>query len=249
MGNHISHLQGTFYHNVLIVGKNGEPLSTVSTRKANWYVNRKLAEDIIPPKPYPRAIQLNFTHKAKDAPEAWDLHIGNDQCVLCGDTIKLSLHHIVPHVIRRHFPDEHKKHSREWCVLLCTKCHDKVELVSQPVYKKEFPHRGRDDKSANLTVQIIKANGNIDKIPAEKLKLLLSWSDYKTVEEIPPYETVNRRDHFHELSVSHREAIKQWALKFVDDHGGIDGTKKYFLELFMTFKPKYLPTWFDELLK
>lgn len=249
MGNRLTHLSRKFYSNVLIVSKDGIPLSTVSDHKADWYLKRTLAQEISAPHPFPRAIQLNFVHQAEADPKAWDLHIGEDQCVMCGSPSKLSLHHIVPYVIRKHFPVEHKKHSREWCVLLCIECHTKVENYIQPIYKTEFPYGGKRPRNTNLTLRLVKKTGQIESIPPERLQLMLSRSDYKSVAEIPEYTSTGRNEHFANVSRLHQEALKTWALKFIDDHGGIDGTNQYFLELFMKSKPAYLPSWFSALFR
>jgi len=244
------HIKGKFYANILIVGKKGEHLATISEKRAKWYISKKLATEIVPPHPYPRAIKLTFDHKAVDNPKSWDLQISEDKCVMCGRTNTLSLHHIVPYVVRRHFPEETKKYSREWCVLLCTKCHLRIEKIIQPLYKEKFPPEGPLRKNTNITLQIIKSKGHLNRIPPEKLKLLLSLSDYSNVEDIPPYHGMTTKRKMHSLmSESHREAIRQWALEFIEEHGGIDGTEQYFLDLFLKCEPNHLPTWFSDLKK
>lgn len=243
-------IKGVFYSNVLILGKEGEYLSTVSDRKANWYLKKDLANEVEPPAPYPRAIRLKFNHAAVKPPDKWDLHIGIDYCVLCGTPHMLSLHHIVPRVIRRTYPVEYKNHSREWCVLLCLDCHRKVEDETQPIYQKNIPsfkvHRGE----TNSTLQFVKHNGTINKIPPDRLQRLFDLSDYKTIDEIPPYRGIaTKRQNWKRRSEAHQKEIQQWAETFIQEHGGIEGTNQYFLDLFLKFNPKYLPSWFEELIK
>lgn len=241
MGNKQSHLKNKYYSNVIILSRNGMPLSTVSTKKANWYLTRNLASEVTPPEPYPRAIQLNFAHKAEANPSPCDLLVSEDKCVMCGVTELLSLHHVVPHVIRRYFPPEHKDHAREWCVLLCTKCHQFVEEVTQPLYKKNFPQQKKNMDTTNAQLQVIKREGNIYKIPQEKLKEFFDKSDYKSIEEIPEAPVISRKEHHQILSCTHLKAIELWANNFIAGNGGIDGVKKYFSEIFMSLNPKYVP--------
>lgn len=242
MGNRQAHLKSKYYSNVVILSRNGLPLSTVSTKKAKWYLLRNLASEVIPPPaPYPRAIQLNFAHKAESDPSPCDLLVSEDKCVMCGATTMLSLHHVVPHVIRRHFPPEHKDHAREWCVLLCTKCHQFVEEVTQPLYKKQFPQQKKNKDNINFSLQVIKAKGNIRKIPREKLNMFLNQSDYKSVDDIPDRQTISRKEHHQILSNTHLKSIEVWANDFIVKHGGIEGVKKYFSEIFLSLNPKYVP--------
>lgn len=234
------------YANVILIGQDGKHLSTISYKKARWYLSKNLATEVPAPAPYSRALQLNFTHKQKDDSEKWDLAVSDNQCVICGTTEDLTLHHIVPRVIRRHFPFEVKGHSREWCTLLCEPCHMNVEMVTQPIYKKDFPHYKQGEKDMNLALQVIKSKGNLEKIPVDKLTQMMAQSDYKNVDDIPlpnlDKQAINLQRSNNQLAL-----IEVWANNFIKDHGGIDGTHQYFYDLFLTFKPQYLPKWFRDL--
>ncbi len=235
------------YANVILIGMDGTHLSTISKRKAEWYLKRELADEIPPVAPYGRALKLKFVHK-KSSTEYWDLVVNKNQCVMCGSPDGLTLHHIVPRIIRRYFPDEIKGHAREWCVLLCETCHVHVEVMSQPIYKKDFPNYVREDNDIDLSLSIIKASGNLYKIPEDRQAIMLAKSSYKTVDEVPPL-TLTKKEIGMMRSQSHERAIKEWADAFVQEHGGIAGTHRYFLNLFLSFNLKFPPVWFDELKK
>jgi hypothetical protein len=192
-------------------------------------------------------LQITFQHKQQKESEKWDLVVSNNQCVMCGKKDELTLHHIVPRVIRRHFPLEVKGHAREWCALLCEPCHTHVELVSQPIYKKDFPEYSPSKEDMDLSLRVIKAKNNIAKIPEDKLKEMLSRSSYKTIDEVPEFTPSDRRQVHSQRSVTQRKLITEWAHKFIEDKGGIDGVHRYFFDLFLTFNPKHLPDWFYEL--
>ena len=239
------------YANVVLIAQDGRPLSTISHRRAKWYLKKNLAIEIPAPAPYTRALQINFTHKQQGQAEKWDLEVSDNCCVMCGTTQNMTLHHIVPRVIRRYFPFEVKSHAREWCVLLCESCHNNVEAVSQPIYKVKFPYSSPKDKHMDMALQVIKHKGNLDKIPEEKLKGMLAESSFKSIEEIPDLNPESNRGLAKELSSrrsnTQQRLIEAWANDFIQEHGGIDGTHQYFYDLFLTFKPQYLPKWFRDL--
>jgi hypothetical protein len=60
---------------------------------------------------YTRVVKLKFRPKVEDPADPFYQQIIETQCVLCGGREGLSLHHVVPSVIRKHLPDEHKNHS------------------------------------------------------------------------------------------------------------------------------------------
>jgi hypothetical protein len=228
------------------MGQDGKHLSTISYKKAKWYLTKNLAVEVPPPAPYPKALQITFQHKQKSDAEKWDLVMSNNQCVICGTKDALTLHHIVPRVIRRHFPIEIKEHSREWCTLLCEPCHTHVELVSQPIYKKDFPNYSPGAEDMNMSLCFIKAKNNLDRIPMEKLQKMMALSSYKTVDEIPsaPFD---RQGVYSRRSMAQQKLIEEWAHKFIQEKGGLEGVHHYFFNLFLTFKPKHLPQWFFDL--
>ena len=239
------------YANVLLIGQDGKHLSTISSKKAKWYLRKNLAVEVPAPEPYARALQINFTHKQVGDAEKWDLEVSDNCCVMCGTTQELTLHHIVPRVIRRYFPFEVKSHAREWCVLLCEDCHIKVEAVSQPIYKVKFPYSSPKDEHMDMALQVIKHKGNLDKVPAEKLKRMLAESSYATAADIPDLDTDSNRSLTRFMGTRRsniqQQLIEAWAKEFIQEHGGIDGTHQYFYDLFMTFNPQHLPKWFIEL--
>jgi hypothetical protein len=240
-------LNRSFYDNVIILDIDDTPLSTVSNRKAAWYIRKNLGTEATPPMGYPRAIKLNFKADMNRPQYMHDLVVCKDQCVFCGVTKELTLHHVVPHVIRQHFPYEHKARGRNWCVLLCFKHHMAIEEDLKKIYyNDDFPHDSRA-QSTNMTLQKIKATGNMYRIPPEKIDNLLAGSDYKSVDEIPTLTSEGVRDHRWKMSLAHKERIRLWALKFIEDHGGIEGTKQFFREHFMTYNPQFLPEgWLKE---
>lgn len=118
-------LNKQLYDNILTVTPEGEPLCRCNQRKADWYIQRNLAEVI---SENPKVIRLKFKPKGTG-------HIGDDfylaersnVCVVCGTSEKQTRHHIVPHCFRRYFPENIKKHNSYDVVSLCVICHDEYE--------------------------------------------------------------------------------------------------------------------------
>lgn len=239
-------LTRTFYSNVVIISKDGKLLSTISDSRANWYLKKNLATEIHPPVGYSRAIRLSFKPHSDAEPQTYDLNISEDKCVLCGKFSDLTLHHVIPYVIRKYFPLTLKSKARQWCVLLCIDCHEKVETITQPIYKERFP-LGGSNPCTNNTLEIIKHKKAFHKITPEKLKFLFDHSNYKTIDEIPNYTPSRRKENMAERSKQHQAKIKQWAEDFIAEHDGVDGVKKYFREMFLLFNPKYLPQGYLEI--
>jgi 5-methylcytosine-specific restriction endonuclease McrA len=237
-------LPDDFYGNALIISQTGKPLCTLNRKRIEWYLKRGLAEEVPPPEGYPRAIQLNFKAKLDIRnPKPYELAILKSQCVLCGSTDKLTIHHVVPQCIRKLFPVSEKARARQWCVLLCVKCHKNVEDVTQAVYRKDYPKSGAPILERDqILLRRLKGMGILHKLDPEKLTRLLSSAGYQSISDIPGPPTPEENHSLPKLaSKLHRQLLTQWGHDFISSHGGIEGTKSYFRELFLDFKPKYLP--------
>lgn len=217
------HIVGNPYSNIIIVTNDDKLLATISQRKANWYIRKGLATEMVPPpEGYPRAIKLTFEANVHRTPKQFEINVNANKCVICGKEDSLTRHHVIPYVIRKHFPLSQKQYSRQWCVLLCVDCHHNVEELTQPLYKQSFPS-GKKFSNSNLTLQMIKFKGHLNKLSPDKLSVLLELSDYKTVEEIPLFRKKNRTQSQRERSRHHFLEIKRWAKQFIKDHGGLRG--------------------------
>ena len=236
-------IDSEYYSNALVLSKEGKPLCTINGKRVRWYLKRNLAVEVDPPETYSRAIKLTFDAKVERDPEAYELAIIENKCVICGAQEKLTLHHVIPHVIRKLFPVSVKSRARQWCVLLCLECHAKVESVTQSLYKIDYPQGVYiTEEKASVTLRHLKSINMLDRLPAWKYAMLMAEAGYKSEDQIPPAPTKEDRVELHHLqSVAHQKAISKWGYKFIETHGGIPGTKKYFRELFLACKPTYLP--------
>lgn len=243
-------LPDNFYGNALIIGKDGRHLCTLNRKRIEWYLKRGLAEEVAPPAGYPRAIKLNFKAKLDIRnPKPYELTVLKSICVICGTPDKLTIHHVVPQCIRKLFPLHEKARARQWCVLLCLKCHTNVEEVTQAVYKKDYPKGGIPISARDrILLRRLKSMGILHKLDPDKYDKLMTTSGYKSENDIPGPPTKQEEDELPRLSSKiYRQQLSQWGHDFIANHGGIGGTKIYFRNLFLDFKPKYLPTGYLDL--
>lgn len=116
------------YGNWKVYSPDDQLMMRCSTKKANWYLSRNLAEKI-----GELTIKINF--KPNGMGHATDYHgyyleEKNAICVCCGSDKDLTRHHVVPYCYRRYFPDLYKDHSSFDVVLLCEDCHSTYETHS-----------------------------------------------------------------------------------------------------------------------
>jgi len=232
-----------YYSNALVLSQEGKPLCTLNGKRVNWYLKKNLATEVKPPTGYPRAIQLTFKAKMERIPQAYEIAIIENKCVICGVQENLTLHHVVPHVIRKLFPVSEKGRARQWCVLLCIDCHEEVETITQAVYKVDYPQGVRiDQEKSSYTLRYLKGNDMLNRLTPEKYARLMADAGYKSEADIPPPPTNAEKKSLHGVqSKLHQQVITAWGHKFIEDHGGIEGTKAYFRELFLSCKPQYIP--------
>ena len=237
-------LADDFYGNALIISQTGRHLCTLNRKRIEWYLKKGLAEEVTPPAGYPRAIQLNFKAKLDIRnPKPYELAVLKSICVLCGTTDKLTVHHVVPQCIRKLFPLHEKARARQWCVLLCVKCHKKVEDVTQAIYKTNYPKGGVPNVAKDrILLRRLKGMGILYKLDPDRYERFMSSAGYKTEADIPGPPTKEEEKELPRLaSKIHRQQLSQWGHDFIANHGGISGTKEYFRNLFLNFNPQYLP--------
>jgi hypothetical protein len=120
-------LQSEAYSNCIILAPDGEALTRASLKKINWYLSRNLAaiesED-------PLTIRLKFEPiRRGDTNKNQNFIISEKEnlCVCCGETRKLSRHHIVPRMFSKHLPYCRESLTHD-VVLLCVNCHRLYEI-------------------------------------------------------------------------------------------------------------------------
>lgn len=123
------------YDNILMKSPRGEILSTISLKKANWYIRKNLAAWETPEE---TSIQLLFepNQERNSTPEhtrliAYNQSIKRNCCVACGCDENYRRHYIVPYAYRARFPPQFKTHMPHDVVILCPDCHTKAQSAAQ----------------------------------------------------------------------------------------------------------------------
>eukprot|EP00753_Platysulcus_tardus_P008263 PLAT15858.1.p1 GENE.PLAT15858.1~~PLAT15858.1.p1 ORF type:complete len:741 (-),score=251.82 PLAT15858.1:83-2305(-) len=117
------------YENCTLLGKDGTALAKCDRRKAEWYLERDLA-DIVSEKPL--IVKLRFQQKGPGhSGDAFHMAPKVNQCIVCGstDAMKLVRCYVCPHSYRRHFPESGKSYTSHDVILLCAACNTRAKRV------------------------------------------------------------------------------------------------------------------------
>ena len=235
----------------------GKPMTTIDTRRALWYLSRNLAVSLGPRNSYADVIRLTFTPK-KNSSSRCARQTVETRCVVCGSVEDLTLHHVIPISIKRHFPAELKEHTREWCVLVCQEHHKEAERVAQPIYASSL-----QSAMQGIQTPIEKRHRELWAVYAVSFRQRAEWKRLlsespeleplmaKSMSEILQANEILREEI---LSLKLREtkkhlaarkaAASEWGRAFIAERGGIDRLKETFRDAFLGLNPKYLPEGF-----
>ena len=119
-----------FYENYKILTIDDKLLCRCNLKKWNWYLDKNLAEKIDD-----KTIRLTFRNKGQVRPDDADetsfwLKERPTICVQCGEVDNLSRHHVVPYMFRKYFPTSVKSKNSRDILLLCERCHNRYEILS-----------------------------------------------------------------------------------------------------------------------
>ncbi|MBI4606832.1 MAG: HNH endonuclease [Planctomycetes bacterium] len=171
------------YESCRILSPSGELMCLVREKKARWYLERGLARLVAEA---PLTVQLVFEPRGRGhSGDAFYTRTRPNVCAVCGATEGLTLHHIVPHGYRRHFPEEVKNHSCHDLVPLCIPCHRRYESMALELRRRLAEDYGapldeagqsydRRTAKAKKAASALERHGTRDdvRIPAERLEEL-----------------------------------------------------------------------------
>lgn len=197
------------YDNVIMKDPRGTILSTVSIKKAKWYVRKNLAvwksggDDSGDEK----AIQLLFQPETTTAPSSsstnhttagstislreYNSSIKQNRCVGCGAERDYMKHYIVPYSYRTLFPDHFKTHLPHDIVILCaSRCHLRAQ---QAVHYRmnTLEHRERQRRQ---NMDLHPTSGQAELVDLYKYRVrsaataLLQWKAKLPENKIAAYE-------------------------------------------------------------
>lgn len=238
-----------YYSNVLLIAPDNTPLATIGNDRAEWYLSRNLGAEILSLSPYLRTIKLNFEPKGR--PESTHgLHTKETHCVVCGAKAPLTLHHVVPRLIRRSFPAKDASKQHLWCLLLCEKHHLEIEKIYAP-FLTQSPAFSKLQKNTEVPTQYKKAlyalrnltmSGTINSLLVTHPARVQSLLTQVGITSIPSLAYAEQEL----LKIKEKEPqpniiTKIFARQFIIEHGGVENVKIFFRNLFMQLDPQFLP--------
>lgn len=111
-------MKSPMYDNIIMLDPDGTALSTISNKKAQWYVSKQLAEWTTS-----SSIQLRFEPSGRSNGETYTSSPKSNSCVACGVSGHMMRHYIVPYAYRCLLPNRYKSHQSHDVVILCPQCH------------------------------------------------------------------------------------------------------------------------------
>lgn len=246
-------LQSDLYGNQVVTNPQGEPMFRCGHDRANWYLNRGLAERIDE-----FTLRLTFAPKGngyRDDP--FYMQGRKNECVVCGRKDQLSRHHVVPHCYRTHMSDDIKSASYHDVLALCIDCHQvyenrhSAELRQNLSEQYNAPVEGTGLLVDNLSLWARGAAKALvfyaEKIPPDRIEELRgrvrcffgrNLSNDEMVEFIDMmngFKNVRRGPHYK----SHGQIVME---QVEDVQGFVEMWRQNFLD---TMQPKHMPVGWD----
>jgi len=145
------------YENCQILAPDNEILCYTNKKKANWYLERNLAQLI---QEEPLVVKLNFEPSGRgfsdvEADQKFYHKEKKNKCVVCGAKKNYLKYHVVPMLYRQAFPEEYKSHRSHDVVLLCPVCHEKANKHSDRL-KKQIAEEYEEPLNQFSEMQVVK---------------------------------------------------------------------------------------------
>jgi len=229
-----------------VFDRDGNLIFTCHDRKADWYLDKGLAERLSHD---PLAIRLNFQTNGPGHryDQGYFLEEKKNICVVCGSEGELNTHHVVPWCYRRYFPDELKTHNWYDIMALCIPCHNNYERFAWELkleIAEEFniPVDGkgmRKDKAKVYAMKIaltIQKHGN--KIPEVKLRnmkdILREYLQKQDITQEDINQIAELKIDFWQDYVPHGQYVVK---RLSDTEGFVRRWRKHFVD---TMQPKFI---------
>ena len=205
-----------------------------SRRKANWYLKKGIAEDIIGDA---SSIKLKFKpnqlgHHGDD----FYLNEKDNICVCCGSSCELTRHHVIPKCFSRYMPAKYTKHSSHDVLLLCRVCHEKYEDSATAIKMQmiePFAQNYSEVRKASSAARAIL--NNYDNLSFERFQhyfhIIENYLDNDFSQEA-----------LRNLANINSGYQKNWWAEYIANLENLDEFNKFWRSHFIeTLKPKYLP--------
>ena len=240
------------YGNWLVLHPLGFEMFRCTTRKANWYLFRNLADVVSEDPP---VIKLSFFPNGvgwKD--DEFALTQKQNLCAVCGseDLDRLTKHHIVPSLYKRHFPKKLKVATSHDVVCICRECHDEYENIYASKLKEKISEQYEVPlcNSQSDFVKVIKLSKayvlNSEFMPEErkmelleKISSMLGYEEgFVPMEEIEKFSKISQKK-YNEFYGNHGKGVME---KVTDIQGFVEMWRSDFVN---NMKPKFMPKYWD----
>ncbi|XP_022648428.1 exonuclease 3'-5' domain-containing protein 2-like [Varroa destructor] len=129
------------YENCVLLCPDGEKLCTCDAKKAQWYLDHGLGEEVEGEDGDPLTVMLNFEPAIRTILDGDYYSSPKDNvCVICGAADNLVRKMVVPKEYRKHFPKIMKHHNAHDIVLTCIECHSRFSS-SDNTLKEQLAER------------------------------------------------------------------------------------------------------------
>ncbi|XP_026694356.2 exonuclease 3'-5' domain-containing protein 2-like isoform X1 [Ciona intestinalis] len=244
------------YDNCKLQAPDGQLLATCDRKKANWYIEKELA-DIVTETPF--TIRLRFEPAGRPASDRdYYLYDKQNVCVVCGSNGAIVRKNVVPHEYRRHFPLLLKDHVSHDIVPLCVACHQRAGYYdnilrnqiadeykaplgsAQAVQMLEDPER-RSVRSAGKALDNAR-----DRIPeprkGELEKVLMDYYEVTSLsKELIKEASILETRYHNEAYIPHGFKVIDTIQSENSLHGLIDFEKRWREHFLATMNPQHLP--------
>ncbi|XP_077295097.1 exonuclease 3'-5' domain-containing protein 2-like [Arctopsyche grandis] len=246
------------YENCYMQTADGETLCTCDRKKAEWYVEKQLA-DMVCEDPF--TIQLRFEPAGRSVGEVGSFYKNprKKACVVCGSSHSYLKKNVVPKEYRRFFPAIMKDHSCHDVLLMCLDCHQLSNMRDQlmrtqlanmcnaPIMNSEQPKivEDHDIKKLRSAARALLITSSKHNIPAERKleleKYILKF--FPSAEEITEDLLLSACDLEHRtensLYESHGKIVVDY---FIQNPGGLLELEKMWREYFLeSMSPQFMP--------
>lgn len=240
------------YGNCRILSPEGKLLCLCLPKKANWYLDRDLAEIV---EEDPLTIKLNFQPQGNwQEGDDYSLSAKENKCVVCNTEEDLTSHHIVPYCYRKFFPKEIKSHNSHDVVPICIKHHTeyeenyaiKLKQYLATVYNAPIDVEFHNKTDLGLVVRYARLLQNkFDKLPYKRKREIINFireyhGEFGRLRQIILlYSSVDLRETKNE---SHGEIVVKQLIETNSIQIFVENWRNHFIE---SMQPRYMPKHWD----
>lgn len=245
--------QRPLYYNCYLIAPDGESLCTCDIKKAEWYIEKGLADKV---NDDPFTVQLRFEPAGRPASkDDYYLQEKENICVVCGAKESYVRKQVVPKEYRRYFPPSLKDHASHDILLMCMPCHVRstqydtslryqlAEECNAPIDMGSGTKQLSDtdlQKVRSAARALLNAKANIPDSRKNELRKILE--DFYGTTDFSP-EILKQAAEL-EYRVDNKNYVPHGKLvvRFAEKHGGLHSFEKRWRQHFVSkMKPQYLP--------